>query len=157
MGPIKFLYNSKFDFTAKFLVTNTVIIIGVLCTFKCTSLFWDLNACLLNTGCLLNRGGHEGRPLRQATKTPVWEIVVHLAVAWDVYDGVFLSCPFSHEMSWVRSCTLLSQFLRGFLPTFTVLIREEASLTKTPQSPLLETDDMLGQIIRKKMFNATVI
>ena len=57
----------------------------------------------------------------------------------------------------MRSCTLLSQFLRGFLPTFTVLIREEASLTKTPQSPLLETDDMLGQIIRKKMFNATVI
>ena len=28
---------------------------------------------------------------------------VHLAVACDVYDGVFLCCPFSHEMSWMRS------------------------------------------------------
>ena len=27
-------------------------------TFDCISLFWDLNTCLLNTGCLLNRGGH---------------------------------------------------------------------------------------------------
>ena len=24
----------------------------------------------------------------------MWEIVVHLAVAGDVYDGVFLCCPF---------------------------------------------------------------
>ena len=24
-----------------------------------------------------------------------------LAVACDVYDGVFLCCPFSHEMSWM--------------------------------------------------------
>ena len=30
-GPIKFLYNSKFDFTAKSLVTNTVVIARVLC------------------------------------------------------------------------------------------------------------------------------
>ena len=28
---------------------------------------------------------------------------VHLAVACDVYDGVFLCCPFSHEVSWMRS------------------------------------------------------
>ena len=34
---------------------------------------------------------------------PVWEIAVHLAVACDVYDGVFLCCSFSHEVSWVRS------------------------------------------------------
>ena len=27
----------------------------------------------------------------------------HLAVACDVYDGVFLCCPFSHEVSWMRS------------------------------------------------------
>ena len=27
----------------------------------------------------------------------------HLAVACDVYDGVFLCCSFSHEVSWVRS------------------------------------------------------
>ena len=26
-------------------------------------------------------------------------IAVHLAVAGDVFDGVFLCCPFSHEMS----------------------------------------------------------
>ena len=31
-GPIKFLYNSKFDFTAKSLVTNTVVITRVFCT-----------------------------------------------------------------------------------------------------------------------------
>ena len=28
---------------------------------------------------------------------------LHLAVACDVNDGVFLCCPFSHEMSWMRS------------------------------------------------------
>ena len=32
MGPIKFLYNSKFDTTAKSLVTNSVVITRVLCT-----------------------------------------------------------------------------------------------------------------------------
>ena len=47
---------------------------------------------------------------------PVWEIAVHLAVAGDVFDGVLLCC-FSHEMSWMRSWTKLSQFLRVFLPT----------------------------------------
>ena len=26
-------------------------------------------------------------------------------VAGDVFDGVFLCCPFSHEMSWMRSGT----------------------------------------------------
>ena len=31
----------------------------------------------------------------------MWEIVFHLAVACDVYDSVFLCCPFSHEMSWI--------------------------------------------------------
>ena len=36
-------------------------------------------------------------------KPPVWEIAVHLAVACDVYDGVFLCRSFSHEVSWVRS------------------------------------------------------
>ena len=35
----------------------------------------------------------------------VWEIAVHLAVAGDVFDGVFLCCPFAHEMSWMRSGT----------------------------------------------------
>ena len=48
----------------------------------------------------------------------VWEITDHLAVAGDVFDGVFLCCVFSHEMSWVRSGTSLSQFLRVFLSTF---------------------------------------
>ena len=28
--------------------------------------------------------------------SPVWEIAVHLAVAGDVFVGVFLCCPFSH-------------------------------------------------------------
>ena len=29
----------------------------------------------------------------------------HLAVAGDVFDGVILCCPFSHEMFWMRSGT----------------------------------------------------
>ena len=37
-----------------------------------------------------------------------WEIVAHLAVAGGVFDGVFLCCPFSHEVSWMRSGTELS-------------------------------------------------
>ena len=35
----------------------------------------------------------------------MWGMAVHLAVAGDVFDGVFLCCPFSHEMSWMRSGT----------------------------------------------------
>ena len=35
----------------------------------------------------------------------VWEIAFHLAVAGDVFDALFLCCPFSHEMSWMRSGT----------------------------------------------------
>ena len=50
-----------------------------------------------------------------------WEMAVHLAVACDVFDGVLLSRPFSHEMSWMRSRTELSQFLRIFPPTFYIL------------------------------------
>ena len=44
-------------------------------------------------------------------------MAVHLAVGCDVFDGVFLCCLFSHWTSWMRSGTLLSQFLRVFLPT----------------------------------------
>ena len=36
-------------------------------------------------------------------KLLVWKIAVHLAVGCDDYDGVFLCCPFSHEVSWTRS------------------------------------------------------
>ena len=43
-------------------------------------------------------------------------MAVHLANAGDVFDGVFLYHPFSHEMSWMRSGTELSQCLRIFLP-----------------------------------------
>ena len=35
----------------------------------------------------------------------LWKIAVHLAVTGDVSDDVFLCCPFSHEMSWMRSGT----------------------------------------------------
>ena len=45
---------------------------------------------------------------------------IHLAVAGDVFDGVFFCCPFSHEMSWMKSGTELSQFLRVFLPAHTM-------------------------------------
>ena len=44
------------------------------------------------------------------------------AVAGDVFNGVSLCCPFfPHEMSWMRSGTLLNQFLRIFLPTFALV------------------------------------
>ena len=43
---------------------------------------------------------------------------VHLAVACDVFNGVFFGCPFSHAISWMRPGTKLSQFLGVFLPTF---------------------------------------
>ena len=33
------------------------------------------------------------------------KIAVHLAVAGDVYDGVYLCCPFANEMFWMRSWT----------------------------------------------------
>ena len=32
-----------------------------------------------------------------------WEIAVHLAVACGVYGDVFLCCPLSHEVYWMRS------------------------------------------------------
>ena len=35
----------------------------------------------------------------------MWEIAVHLAVAGGVFDGVYMCCPFSNEMSWVTSGT----------------------------------------------------
>ena len=44
-------------------------------------------------------------------------MTVHLAVAGDVFIDVSLWCPFSHEMSWMRYVTELSQFLRISLPT----------------------------------------
>ena len=44
-------------------------------------------------------------------------MAIHRAVAGGVFDCVFLCCPFSHEMSWMRTGTKLSQFLRVFLPT----------------------------------------
>ena len=48
---------------------------------------------------------------------PVWETAVHLAVAGGVFDGIFLCCPFTHLLFWMRSGTELSQFLRDALPT----------------------------------------
>ena len=55
-------------------------------------------------------------------------MAVHLAVAGDVFDGVFLCCPLFHEMSWVRSGTKLSQFLRVFLPTLSLFLAQAAIL-----------------------------
>ena len=36
---------------------------------------------------------------------PVWETAVRLAVAGGIFDGVFLCCPFSHWVSWMRTGT----------------------------------------------------
>ena len=51
----------------------------------------------------------------------MWEIAVHLAVAGGVYDGVFLCCPFSHEMSWIRILDLIESVSEGF-PTCSNII-----------------------------------
>ena len=41
----------------------------------------------------------------------MWEAAVRLVVAGGVFGGVFLCCPFSHEMSWMRSGTVSEGFL----------------------------------------------
>ena len=46
--------------------------------------------------------------------TPVWEMAVRLAVAGDVYDGVFLCCPFSHTV-WDESLDLIESVSEGFV------------------------------------------
>ena len=43
----------------------------------------------------------------------MWEIAVHLAVACDVYGGVFLCCPFSHKVSWMI-LNLIESVSEGF-------------------------------------------
>ena len=53
-------------------------------------------------------------------------MAVHLAVAGDVFDGIlFCAVIFSHKMSWMRSGTELSHFLRIFLPTLLKLCYNE--------------------------------
>ena len=47
-----------------------------------------------------------------------WQMAVHLAVAGDAFDGIFLCYPYSHEMSWMRSGTQWSQFLKLFPTCF---------------------------------------
>ena len=59
MGLIKFLYNSKLDFTAKSLVTNTVIITRVLCILLVLNclIFWDSNILMVqcfHSKCILS-------------------------------------------------------------------------------------------------------
>ena len=44
-------------------------------------------------------------------------IAVHLAVAGDVFDGVFLCCPFFSRDVLDEIWDLMSQCLRVFLPT----------------------------------------
>ena len=45
------------------------------------------------------------------------EIAVHLAVAGGVYDGVFLCCPFSHEIVLDEIWDLIESDSEGF-PTY---------------------------------------
>ena len=45
MGPVKFLYNSRFDFTENSLVTNTVFITRVLHTFMSLDQLVRLSDC----------------------------------------------------------------------------------------------------------------
>ena len=57
--------------------------------FQCICLFWELNICLLNTGCLLNRGGHYDR----FYCTPSYLELCKYFLAWPL--GLFLNVP--HE------------------------------------------------------------
>ena len=59
--------------------------------------------------------------VRLASDHIEWEIAVHLAIAGDVYDSVFLCCPFSHKMSWMGSWTLvlIESVSEGF-PTYSL-------------------------------------
>ena len=51
------------------------------------------------------------------TSSPVWESAVHLAVACDVYGGVFLCCPFSHGIALDEIWDLIELVSEGF-PTY---------------------------------------
>ena len=46
---------------------------------------------------------HVDATTMKANNSLAFLFTVHLAVACDVYDGVFLCCSFSHEVSWMRS------------------------------------------------------
>ena len=52
---------------------------------------------------------------------PVWEIAVHLAVACDVYDGVFLCCPFSPRDVLDEILNLIESVSEGF-PTYSSVL-----------------------------------
>ena len=70
----------------------------------------------------------------------VWEIAVHLAVASDVFDGVFLCCPFYNEMSWMRSGIELSQFLTVFFPPILCIDRA----LDLPEIPFSEIPEVIA-------------
>ena len=53
---------------------------------------------------------------------PVWVIAVHLAFAVMSMLVTFCAVLLPHEMSWMRSGTKLSQFLRVFHPTPTRVV-----------------------------------
>ena len=49
--------------------------------------------------------GNPGCAIITNCKRYLVQIAIHLAVAGDVFNGVSLCYPFSHEMSWMRSGT----------------------------------------------------
>ena len=56
--------------------------------------------------------------VRLATDHLHGKMAAHLAVAGDVFGRVlFYAAFFSHEMTWMKSGTELSQFLKSFLST----------------------------------------
>ena len=58
--------------------------------------------------------------------------VAGIAIWW----YLILCCPFSHEMSWVRSGTEMSQLLRIFLPTLArVSIQSSFEICQISQFP----------------------
>ena len=70
-------------------------------------------------------------------------MAVHLAVASDVFGSVFLCCPFSHEMSWMRSGTELSRFLRIF-PFYPCNFRYDAAASVVHEVELCDAVNLIN-------------
>ena len=66
----------------------------------------------------------------------MWEIVVHLAVACDVYDGVFLCCPFFPRGVLDKILNLIESVSEGFLSYSSILLEDhrQEDITSTTEA-----------------------
>ena len=66
---------------------------------------------------------------------PAWEIAVYLAVAGDVFDGVFLCCPFFPRDVLDEIWDIIKSVSEG-VPSYS-LISANGAYTGTPMQPML--------------------